>query len=136
MRRARATEMNEDAVPALVLSVDERRLRELFPVRFSRVEPLAEPEPSTGALIQLDSGPYAVVMYGKETGRATISFPATADVRRALAALVREIAIQRSEIEWVDEPAKPSLKLIGKAPAATTQAVGRDLLVRRAKRSS
>jgi hypothetical protein len=136
MRRARAAEMNEDAVPALVLSVDERRLRELFPVRFSRVEPLAEPEPSTGALIQLDSGPYAVVMYGKETGRATISFPATADVRRALAALVREIGIQRSEIEWVDEPAKASLKLIGNAPAASTRAAGHDLLVRRAKRSS
>ena len=103
MRRARATEMNEDAVPALVLSVDAHRLRELFPVRFSRVAPLAEPEPSTGALIQLDSGPYAVVMYGKETGRATISFPASADVRRALAALVREAGIRRDEITWVDE---------------------------------
>jgi hypothetical protein len=43
--------MNEDAVPALILSVDERRLRELFPVRFFRVDAFAEPEPSTGALI-------------------------------------------------------------------------------------
>lgn len=135
MRRARAAEMNEDAVPALVLSVDERRLRELFPVRFSRVNAFAEPEPSTGALIQLDSGPYAVVMYGKETGRATISFPATADVRRALAALIRETTIRRSEVEWVDEPAKASLKLIRSAPAATVRTVSRDLLVRRAKRS-
>jgi hypothetical protein len=107
MRRARAAEMNEDAVPVLVLSVDERRLRELFPVRFSRVDALAEPEPSTGALIQLDSGPYAVVMYGKETGRATISFPATSDVRRALAALIRETPIRRNEVEWIDEPAMP-----------------------------
>jgi hypothetical protein len=118
MRRARAAELNEDAVPALVLSVDERRLRELFPVRFMRVDPLAEPEPSTAALIQLDNGPYAVVTYGKETGRATISFPETADVRRALAALVREISIRRNEIEWVYEPAKASLRSIGRAPQA------------------
>jgi hypothetical protein len=112
MRRARAAELNEDAVPALVLSIDERRLRELFPVRFLRVDPLAEPEPSTAALIQLDNGPYAVVTYGKETGRTTISFPETADVRRALAALVREISIRRSEVEWVYEPAKASLRSI------------------------
>jgi hypothetical protein len=128
--------MNEDAVPALVLSVDERRLRELFPVRFSRVDALAEPEPSTGALIQLDSGPYAIVMYGKETGRATISFPATADVGRALAALIRETTIRRNEIEWVDEPAKASLRLIGRAEPATLPRTSRDLLVRRVKRSS
>jgi hypothetical protein len=127
--------LSEDAIPVLVLSVDEQRLHELFPVRFSRVDALAEPEPSTGALIQLDSGPYAVVMYGQETGRATISFPATADVRLALAALVREMAISRSEIEWVDEAAQPSLQLIDERPANARRTGTHDLLVRRAKRS-
>jgi hypothetical protein len=106
MRRARPSELKEDAVPALVLSIDPRRLRELFPVRFSRVDGFAEPEPSKGALIQLDSGPYAVVMYGTETRRATISFPAASDVRRALAALLRETSIDREEIEWIEESAK------------------------------
>lgn len=105
MRRARPSELKEDAVPALVLSVDPRRLRELFPVRFSRVDSFAEPEPSKGALIQLDTGSSALVMYGTETCRATISFPAASDVRRALAALLRETRIHRDEIEWIDESA-------------------------------
>ncbi|MDP9191147.1 MAG: hypothetical protein M3P06_05535 [Acidobacteriota bacterium] len=112
MRRARPDELKEDAVPALVLSVDPRRLRELFPVRFSRVESFAEPEPSKGALIQLDSGSYAVVMYGTETRRATISFPAAGDVPRALKALLRETSIHRDEIDWIDESAIRALDIL------------------------
>lgn len=112
MRRARPAELQEDAVPALVLSVDPHRLRELFPVRFSRVDSLAEPEPSKGALIQLDSGPYAVVMYGTETGRATISLPAASNVRRTLAALLRETPIHRDEIEWIEESAVRALDVL------------------------
>jgi hypothetical protein len=112
MRRARPSELKEDAVPALVLSVDPRRLRDLFPVRFSRVDSLAEPEPSKGALIQLDSGPYAVVMYGTETRRATISFPAASNVRRTLTALLRETPIHRDEIEWIEESAVRALDVL------------------------
>jgi hypothetical protein len=112
MRRARPSELKEDAVPAMVLSIDPRRLRELFPVRFSRVGSFAEPEPSKGALIQLDSGPYAVVMYGTETGRATISLPAASNVRLALAALLRETPIHRDEIEWIEESAVRALDVL------------------------
>jgi hypothetical protein len=52
------------------------------------------------------------VMYGTETCRATISFPAAGDVRRALAALLRETPIHRDEIAWIEESAVRALDVL------------------------
>jgi hypothetical protein len=103
MRRAEARELNEDVIPALVLSVSEQRLRELFPVPFSPVDSLAEPEPSIAALVELASGGYCVVTFGLLTRRATISFPESADVSRATALLFRETAIRKDEVQWTHD---------------------------------
>ena len=101
MRRADPQELREDARPALFLSLSENRLSELFPVPFSSME--SEAEPSKGALVQLASGGYVVVAYGTVTRRATLSLPISADVHDAIEALLREVALQPSEILWTVE---------------------------------
>jgi hypothetical protein len=99
MRRAKPDELNEDAKPIALLKLSEDRLRELFPVEFSEVDPLAAAEPSIGALVQLESGSYAVVMYGKITGQTEVSMPLTT---RWLAFL-SEVPLRTNEIVWTAE---------------------------------
>jgi hypothetical protein len=100
MRRAKPDELNEDAKPVALLQLSEDRLRELFPVEFSQVDPLAAAQPSIGSLVQLDSGPYAVVMYGKSTGETEVSMPVSAPLARYWAAFLREVPLIASEILW------------------------------------
>jgi hypothetical protein len=100
MRRAKPDELNEDAKPIALLQLSEDRLRELFPVDFSEVDPLAAAEPSIGSLVQLDSGPYAVVMYGKSTGETEVSMPVSAPLARYWAAFLREVPLIANEIVW------------------------------------
>jgi large subunit ribosomal protein L29 len=110
MKRARAHELNEDAVPGMVLHATKHRLAELFPVRFSAVDPLAEAEPSEAALVQLESGAFAAINYGTITQRVTISVPISANVRKTIEALLREAAIRAEEIIWVADTARGLLK--------------------------
>jgi hypothetical protein len=110
MRCAQALELNEDAVPTLVLEVSEQRLKELFPVSFTAVDSLSEPEPSIAALLQLASGTYCVVTFGSITHRATISFPVTADVGRAAASVIRETGLRKDEVRWIAEHASGALR--------------------------
>ena len=103
MRRAHPDALSEDATPGVVLDLSELRLRELFPVRFSRMDALSEPEPSKGALVRLNSGLHVVVAYGTITHRATLSFPVSADLRQAIRTVFDEVRIRPSEIVWVAE---------------------------------
>ena len=96
MRRAKPDEMHDDAKPIALLKLSERRLRELFPVEFSEVDPLAAAEPSIGALVQLESGSYAVVMYGKITGQTEVSMPLTTHWLEFLS----EVPLRTNEIVW------------------------------------
>jgi hypothetical protein len=100
MRRAKPDELNEDAKPIALLQLSEDRLRELFPVDFTEVDPLAAAEPSIGSLVQLDSGPYAVVMFGKSTGETEVSMPVSAPLARYWAAFLREVPLIANEIVW------------------------------------
>lgn len=111
MRRAQPLELNEDTVPTLVLEVSERRLKELFPVSFTAVDSLSEPEPSIAALVQLDSGTYCVVTFGSITHRTTISVPVTADAGRAAAAVIVETGVRKDEVRWLAEQASEALRL-------------------------
>ncbi|HEV7488336.1 MAG TPA: hypothetical protein VGQ65_21890 [Thermoanaerobaculia bacterium] len=107
MRRAKPNELNEDAKPIALLQLSEDRLRELFPVEFSQVDPLAAAEPSIGSLVQLDSGPYAVVMYGKSTGETEVSMPVSAPLARYWAAFLREVPLINNEIVWTSAKIAP-----------------------------
>jgi hypothetical protein len=107
MRRADPQELREDARPALLLTLSEDRLGELFPIPFTLVEPGVEPEPSKAALVHLESGDSIVVVYGMVTRRATVSFPASANVQDALDSLLREVPIRSAEILWTVEAGVP-----------------------------
>jgi hypothetical protein len=103
MRRTHPEELSEDARPIALLRLSRERLEELFPVEFSEVDPLAAAEPSIGALIQLESGPYAVVMHGKTTGDTEVSLPVNAPMARHWAALLREVPLIANEIVWTSD---------------------------------
>jgi hypothetical protein len=109
MRRAKPDELNEDAKPIALLQLSEDRLRELFPVEFSQVDPLAAAEPSIGSLVQLDSGPYAVVMYGKSTGETEVSMPVSAPLARYWEAFLREVPLIANEIVWTSTKVAPRI---------------------------
>jgi ribosomal protein L29 len=109
MKRAVATELLEDTVPLLVLHVSENRLRELFPVELTDADEWSEPEPSKGALIRLRSGGHVLLMYGVVTGRATLSIPTSADAAGLLSALLDEIPVRPSEVEWVRDGERRAL---------------------------
>jgi hypothetical protein len=96
MRRAKPDELDEDAKTIAILQLSEERLRELFPIEFSAVDPLAAAEPSIGSLVQLDSGPYAVVMYGTSTGETEVSMT----LATGWAAFLREVPLLANEIVW------------------------------------
>ena len=96
MRRAKPDELTEDAKTIALLQLSERRFRELFPIEFSEVDPLAAAEPSIGSLVQLDSGPYAVVMYGKSTGQTEVSMRLLTD----WSAFLLEVPLLANEIVW------------------------------------
>lgn len=105
MKRAQPHELQQDAVPGLVLNLSAARLRELFPVPFDVMDPLSEPEPSEGALVRLDSGLPVVVVHGQVTHRVTLSFPVSVDVSHALRSVFAEVPVRSSEIVWTAESA-------------------------------
>ena len=107
MRRAKPEELNEDAEPIALLQLSEDRLHELFPVDFIEADPLSAAEPSLGSLVQLDSGPYAVVMYGKSIGETEVSMPVSVPLARYWAAFLREVPLIDNEIVWT------SAKVVG-----------------------
>jgi hypothetical protein len=96
MRRAQPNELNDDAKPIALLQLSEDLLRELFPVEFSEVDPLAAAEPSIGSLVQLNNGLYAVIMYGTVTGQTEVSMPLSAHWLPFL----REVPLRSDEIVW------------------------------------
>src|SRR2546430_2703109 len=107
MRRARPEELNEDAKPIALLRLSKDRFEELFPVELSNADPLSTAEPSIGGLVQLDSGPYVVVVYGKISGEAEVSLPVSAPMPRQWKAFLREVPLVAKEIVWTSDKVKP-----------------------------
>jgi hypothetical protein len=102
MRRAKPNELQTRVVPALTAQVTESELREWLPVRFDAIDdPLATPEPTLGALVQLRSGGYVVVYYGKESGQLQVEIPAdTSDSSAAVEAFFREVPLPTDRVLW------------------------------------
>jgi hypothetical protein len=106
MRRAEPSELNAKVVPVLAATLSKKDVERLFPVRFDDMDPFSEPEPSKGALVQLKSGPFAVVVWGKSTGNLTVSLPEKADTGKVIAALLAEAPVSSKAITWrLDVPA-------------------------------
>jgi len=79
-----------------------------FPVAFDEMDTFSEPEPSEGALVQLESGPFAVVVWGKSTGRLTVSLPEKADAGKVIPALLEEARLPAGAITWRADQASPA----------------------------
>jgi hypothetical protein len=110
MRRAKPEELNEDARPIALLRLSKDRFEELFPIEMSDADPLSVAEPSIGGLVQLDSGPYAVIVYGKTSGEAEVSLAISPPMPRQWKAFLREVPLADGEIVWTsDRVASPSI---------------------------
>ena len=107
MRRARPEELNEDARPIALLRLSKDRFEELFPVEMSDTDPLSAGEPSIGGLVQLDSGPYVVVVHGKISGETEVSLPISAPIAKHWIAFLREVPLVAQEIVWMSDRIKP-----------------------------
>lgn len=107
MRRARPTELNEQAFPVITARLSEAELSEWFPVAFDEInDPWAAPEPSLGALVSLDAGEYVVLDYGRESNQLIVRIPANLNATTFLASFFREIPMPRTRVLWRREDAK------------------------------
>jgi hypothetical protein len=82
--------------------LSEAELLEWLPVPFDDIDdPLATPEPSKGALIQLEDGAYVVVYYGKDSKQLTLEIPeATRDSSELVASFFDEVPLLLSRVLW------------------------------------
>jgi hypothetical protein len=99
MRVAKPEELGTEAVPALKVQLPEEELSKLFPVRMKNIDSLIEPEPSKGILIRLQSGDYAVLIYGKLSETLTV-LAAPTKLAKTVDSLLKEIPIPDAKIIW------------------------------------
>lgn len=99
MRAAKPEELGIEAVPALKVQLPEEELSKLFPFRMKNIDPLSEPESSKGILLRLQSGDYAVLIYGKLTETLTV-LAAPTKLAKTLDNLLKEVPIPDEKIIW------------------------------------
>jgi hypothetical protein len=103
MRRASPHELKTRAVPVMTARLNEAELLKWLPVPFDDIDdPLATPEPSKGALIQLENGSYVVVYYGRDSNQLTLEIPETSDESSSdlLASFLDEVPLPISRVLW------------------------------------
>jgi|SRR5712691_3657570 len=111
MRVAKPNELKSYAVPVLTAHLNEAELARWIPIAFSEVsDPLAVPEPSKGALVQLASGKFVVLFYGKESGTLFLRVPENANASACVREFLNEVKMPASRVVWrrqdVSLPAK------------------------------
>jgi hypothetical protein len=99
MRAAKPEELGIEAVPALKIQLPEEELSKLFPFRMRNVDALSEPEPSKGILLRLQSGDYAVLIYGKLSETLTV-LAAPTKLAKTVDNLLKEVHIPDEKIIW------------------------------------
>ena len=99
MRVAKPEELKTEAEPALKVQIPEGELSRLFPIRMKNIDPLSEPEPSKGILLRLESGDYAVLIYGKLSETLTVLAVRT-KLAKTVENLLKEVHIPDEKIIW------------------------------------
>ena len=99
MRVAKPEELKTEAEPALKVRLPEGELSKLFPVRMKNIDPLSEPEPSKGILLRLESGDYAVLIYGKVSETLTV-LAVRPKLAKTVDNLLKEVPIPDEKIIW------------------------------------
>ena len=101
MRAADPRELTTPAVPVLAARLSENQLTKLVPVRFKELtNPEEVREPSKAALIQLTTGSYVVLFYGRESHELTVEVPQNVNLAQGLAAFLAEVPLPASCILW------------------------------------
>lgn len=100
MRRARPEELQTEATTVLEAHVSEAELARILPVQMVELDVWAEPEPSKGALIQLDNGQYVAVTYGKVTETVQVLLPEGSDLAAGIEAFLSEVPLNPDTIFW------------------------------------
>lgn len=121
MRRAEPNELMDPAVPVITARLSKAELTEWLPIPFEAIDdPLQAPEPSLGALAQLDAGGYVVLTYGKDSEQLIVEFPVTTRNRTALLTqFFREVPIPLSRILWRQKGTRlPQRQTAGRAVTA------------------
>ena len=125
MRRAEPHELNDPAAPVITAHLSQAELATWLPIQFDTIDdPLQVPEPSLGALAQLDAGEYVVLNYGKDSEQLTVEFPVnTRNKTSVLATFLREVPLPLSRILWHQKGTRlPQRKRGSRAVAATGRA--------------
>ncbi len=101
MRTAKPSELKERAFPVMTAKLSVAELARWFPVSFQEIDDIwAAPEPSKGALVELNAGQFVVLDYGKDSRQLTVRIPATLDASACLVSLFGEVPLPRSRILW------------------------------------
>src|SRR5262245_55018610 len=100
MQRVKPEGLLEETIPVLQAKVSEPQFRQLFPVAMDELDPLSAPEPSLGALIQLESGDLVIATYGQETGTLLLQIPESKPVAATIRAVLKEAPIEPTDITW------------------------------------
>lgn len=100
MQRAKPEDLREETVPILQARLSESELYQLIPVEFEELDPLSEPEPSIGTLLQLNSGDLVVVTYGRETRTLSLEIPESESIAGTSIALFEEIPLLKEKVTW------------------------------------
>jgi hypothetical protein len=77
-------------------------LAKWLPIPFDAIDdPLQAPEPSLGALAQLEAGGYVVLTYGRDSEQLIVEFPVNTENKSALLAqFFREVPLPLSRVLW------------------------------------
>ncbi|HEY6138971.1 MAG TPA: hypothetical protein VI670_14515 [Thermoanaerobaculia bacterium] len=137
MRRAKPHELMDPAVPVITARLSKAELAKWLPIPFETIDdPLQAPEPSLGALAQLDAGGYVVLTYGKESEQLIVEFPIhTRDRTAQLAQFFDEVPLPLSRVLWHQKGARlPQHQTT--ARAAVPKAEKRKSVIQRVKRSA
>lgn len=100
MRTVNPDALDVPTFPILTAELKPSIFRVHFPVRMTALDPLAEAEPSQGALVRLKSGDVVHVTFGTRTGTLSVSAPVSANVRELLANLISEARLDPKWITW------------------------------------
>ena len=127
----------DPAVPVITARLSEAELTKWLPVPFDAIDdPLQAPEPSLGALAQLDAGGYVVLTYGKDSEQLIVEFPINIRNKTALLAqFFREVPLPLSRILWHQKGTRlPQRNMAGRSALGKDQK--RKSIAPRVKRSA
>jgi hypothetical protein len=91
----------EHTVPVLAAELSESELSTWIPIPFQEInDPESAPEPTKGALVKLEAGPYVVLFYGKDSGQLVLRLPISQKASANLRHFFHEVPIPLSRIVW------------------------------------